>query len=123
MSQWSRVDESPDLRRQIEVLESELKRLEAEYNMFFGGRLPRPPWETRTRVDALMKQLGRQHMTNYAERFRFNTLQTRYSKFIDLWDRGLRAREEGRRGPFAQPKAAAPPQRQTGDRTNLKSED
>ena len=123
MSQWSRVDESPDVRRQIEVLESELKRLEAEYNMFFGGRLPRPPWETRTRVDALMKQLGRQHMSNYAERFRFNTLQTRYSKFIDLWDRGLRAREEGRRGPFAPPKAAAPPQRQTGDRTNLKSED
>jgi hypothetical protein len=117
------VDESPEVRRQIEVLESELKRLEAEYNMFFGGRLPRPPSETRTRVDALMKQLGRQHMTNYAERFRFNTLQTRYSKFIDLWDRGLRAREEGRRGPFAQPKAAAPPQRQTGDRTNLKSED
>jgi len=88
-----------------------VKRLESEYNMYFAGRLPRPPWETRTRVDALIKQLDRQHLTNYAERFRFNTLQTRYAKFIDLWDRGLRAREEGRRGPFAQPKAAATPQR------------
>ena len=104
-------DSTPNFSRQVEIAESEVKRLESEYNMYFAGRLPRPPWETRTRVDALIKQLDRQHLTNYAERFRFNTLQTRYAKFIELWDRGLRAREEGRRGPFAQPKAAATPQR------------
>jgi hypothetical protein len=102
-------DSTPDTGRRIERLEAELKRLEAEYNMYFAGRLPRPPFETRTRLAALMKQMDREHLTNYAERFRFNTLQTRYSRFIDLWDRGLRAREEGRSGPFAQPKAAAPP--------------
>jgi len=57
VSQCSRVDESSeDFGRQIDLLESELKRLEAEYNMFFAGRLPRPPWETRARVDALMKR-------------------------------------------------------------------
>ena len=38
------------------TLEAELKRLEAEYNMFFAGRLPRPPWETRGRVEALVKR-------------------------------------------------------------------
>ena len=91
------------------MLEAELKRLEAEYNMYFAGRLPRPPFETRTRLAALMKQMDREHLTNYAERFRFNTLQTRYSKFIDLWDRGLRSREEGRSGPFAPPRSVAPP--------------
>ena len=37
----------------------------------------------------------------YADRFRFQTLQARYATFVDLWDRGLRAREEGRPGPFA----------------------
>ena len=36
-------------------------------------------------------------------RFQFETLQRRYQTFVDLWDRGLRAREEGRPGPFAQP--------------------
>ena len=35
------------------------------------------------------------------DRFRFRTLQSRFAAFIDLWDRGLRAREEGRPGPFA----------------------
>jgi hypothetical protein len=119
MTQYSAVaDESPDLERELMVLETELKRLEAEYNMFFAGRLPRPPWETRSRVDAIVKRIDRIHISNYGDRFRFQTIQTRYSKFIDLWDRGLRAREEGRPGPFAHPQAppAERPQ-QPHDRT------
>ncbi len=83
---------------ELSFLEAELKRLEAEYNMFFAGRLPRPPWETRRRVEALVKQLDRTHIANYGRRFRFTTLQSRFATFVDLWDRGLRAREEGRAG-------------------------
>jgi hypothetical protein len=103
------ADRSDDSSLELGILESEMKRLEAEYNMFFAGRLPRPPWETRARVAKLVKRLDRkQSLNNYADRFRFNTLQTRYSTFTDLWDRGLRAREEGRPGPFVQSRAAAP---------------
>ncbi len=97
--------------RDLQQLASDLKQLEAEYNMFFSGRLPRPPWETRGRVEALVKRYDRAHIQNYGDRFRFTTLQSRYAAFVDLWDRGLRAREEGRPGPFAQKpteKAAAP---------------
>jgi hypothetical protein len=77
-------------------LEAELKRLEAEYNMFFAGRLPRLPWETRARVDALVKHYDRMHIQNTAQRFRFGTLQARYVAFCELWERNLKAREEGR---------------------------
>jgi hypothetical protein len=98
---------SDELDHELHVLETELKRLELEYNMFFAGRLPRPPWETRTRVEGIVKRLDRRHISNYGDRFRFTTLQSRYQSFVDLWDRGLRAREEGRPGPFAQPPAAA----------------
>ena len=87
-----------DLDREIDRLESELKRLEAEYNMFFAGRAPRPPWELRGRVDVLVKKLDRQRIQNTAQRFRFITLQSRFMTFVDLWDRGQRAREEGRSG-------------------------
>jgi hypothetical protein len=83
-------------------LESDLKQLEGEYNMFFSGRLPKPPWETRARVEALVKKYDRMHIQNYGDRFRFAGLQARYATFIDLWDRGQRAREEGRPGPFPQ---------------------
>jgi hypothetical protein len=95
------------LDRDLMRLEADLKQLEAEYNMFFSGLLPKPPWETRGRVEALVKQLDRGHMPNTGDRFRFTTLQSRYATFIDLWDRGLRAREEGRPGPFAQKPRAA----------------
>ena len=99
-------DEAAELDRELTMLEAELKRLEAEYNMFFAGRLPRPPWETRGRVNAMVRRLDNAHISNTGGRFRFNTLQSRFVTFSDLWDRGLRAREEGRPGPFAQMRPA-----------------
>lgn len=106
------MPESSGVERDLQRLESELRRLEAEYNMYFSGRLPKPPWETRARVEALVKQYDRMHIPNYGERFRFTTLQSRYATFVDLWDRGLRAREEGRPGPFAQRRAEREPEPQ-----------
>ena len=114
------VSEKPiNVNRDLQALEAELKRLEAEYNMFFAGRLPRPPWETRSRVETMVKKLDRARLANYGDRFRFTTLQARYATFIDLWDRGLRAREEGRAGPFVQPPprvVEAPPKKAPEDR-------
>jgi hypothetical protein len=102
------VPEAPaDIERELTVLESELRRLEAEYNMFFAGRSARPPSETRSRVDGMVKRLDRQHVSNYGARFRFTTLQSRYAAFVELWDRSMRSREEGRRGPAARPQEAA----------------
>ncbi len=104
--------ESSELNRDLQILESDLRKLEGEYNMYFAGRLPRPPWETRARVEAAVKRLDRSHIQNYGDRFRFSTLQARFSAFIDLWDRGLRAREEGRPGPFVahrKPEPKKPP--------------
>lgn len=90
-----------DCEKSLQELAAELKRLEAEYNMYFAGRLPRPPFETRQRVDTMLKRLDRSHIDGGGRKFRFLTLQSRFSAFADLWDRGLRAREEGRPGPFA----------------------
>ncbi|HUE84558.1 MAG TPA: MXAN_5187 C-terminal domain-containing protein [Vicinamibacterales bacterium] len=87
---------STEFEQQMSLLEAEIKRLEAEYNMFFAGRLPRLPWETRARVDALVKRYDRMQIRNTAQKFRFGTLQARYVAFSDLWERNLRAREEGR---------------------------
>jgi hypothetical protein len=91
-----------EIERDMQRLEASIRQLEAEYNMFFAGRLPKPPWETRSRVEALIKQYDRAYIQNYGDRFRFNTLQSRFQSFVDLWDKALRGREEGRAsGPFA----------------------
>jgi hypothetical protein len=96
------VPEATELERELKGLEAQLRQLEAEYNMYFAGRSPRPPVETRARVTATVRRIDRLHIANYADRFRFMTLQSRFQTFVDLWERGLRAREEGRPGPFAQ---------------------
>src|SRR4029450_9967099 len=95
--------EFTDIQRDLQQLTAGLKQLEAEYNMFFSGRQPRPPWETRNRVAALVKKWDRGYIQSAVDRFQFDTLQRRFQTFVDLWDRGLRSREEGRAGPFAQP--------------------
>jgi len=95
------VEQTPSIEHDLLRLEAELKRLEVEYTMFFSGRLAKPPLETRRRVEGLVKHYDRAQFRNAGDRFRFSTLQARFSSLADLWDRGLRAREEGRPGPFS----------------------
>ena len=113
------MPEPSEIQRDLQALESDLKKLEAEYNMFFSGRAPRPPWETRKRVEALVRRWDRDHIETAGDRFRFQTLQARFQKFVELWDRGLRAREEGRPGPFAQPPPKAPPKKEQQDSSKV----
>ena len=92
-----------EVQRDLQILAAGLRQLEAEYNQYFSGRLQRPPWETRKRVETIVKKWDRGYIESAAERFQFETLQRRYRTLVDLWDRGLRAREEGRFGPFGMP--------------------
>jgi hypothetical protein len=103
------VAEQSDLERDLRQLEVSLRKLETEYNMYFAGTLPRPPVEGRARVEKLFRRYDRAYIQSYADRFRLSTLQARFSKFTDLWDRAQRAREEGRPGPFARPPRTEPP--------------
>jgi hypothetical protein len=94
-----------ETERELRLLEAELKHLEAEYNKFFSGRLRRQPLKARERVEALVRKYDRAHMTNHGDRFRFQTLQLRFVSLKNLWDRSLRAIEEGRSGPFSRKQA------------------
>jgi hypothetical protein len=98
-----------EFERELRVLEAELKRLEAEYNQFFAGRLPRLPWEQRTRVEAMMKRFDRMVIQNTGDRFRFQTVQARWAAFNELWERQLKAQEMGRRPVRARGAAVPPP--------------
>jgi hypothetical protein len=109
------VAETQAFDDEIRALEAGLRKLEAEYNMFFAGQLPRPPWETRSHVASLVRQVDRTALPSYADRFRFLTLQARFAAFTDLWDRGLRAREEGRPGPFSHLRTNAPEPAKTAE--------
>jgi hypothetical protein len=100
------AERKSEFDRDLVALDAELKKLEIEFNQFFTGRRKRPPSESRARVQAMVQRLDRTVMSNYADRFRFSTVQSRVAKCFELWDRGLRAREEGRAGPFPLPHGA-----------------
>jgi hypothetical protein len=85
--------------RELDHLAAELKRLETEYTKYFAGRLPRPPIETRTQVERLLRQWDRRALETATARFRLQTLQSRFTTFTEMWDRAIRVREEGRPAP------------------------
>jgi hypothetical protein len=90
------MPELTEVQKDLQTLAAGLKQLEAEYNMFFAGRLPRPPFETKNRVHALVKKHDNSFIRNTADRFRFETLQTRYYKFMELVEKQMTAKELGR---------------------------
>ena len=94
---------------QMMQLEAEIRRLEGEYNMYFAGRLPRPPFETKNRVTALVKKHDNSYIQNTADRFRFEGLQARFYKFIEIIDRQMTNRELGRATFGKRPPPAATP--------------
>jgi hypothetical protein len=107
MAHRSGASETPtelaDLERDLRTLKSDLVQLEIDYKMFFAGQRKRPPYVLRSTVEALVRRLDRSSIQGSGERFRFNTLQHRLRTFVNLWDREVRAREEGRPGPFSSP--------------------
>jgi hypothetical protein len=101
------VPEHTDLERDLQLIGTTLRKLETEYNQYFAGQSKRPPLDTRRRLDQMIDRLDRAYITTSADRFRLGTLQSRYATFSELWDRALRAREEGRPGPFSKPARSA----------------
>jgi hypothetical protein len=95
-----------DLERELESLAGDLRRLESEYTKFFAGRAPRPPLEARAHLDREFRKWGNRGLDGATARFRLQTLQSRYSSFVELWDRAMRAREEGRPSPLAARRAS-----------------
>ena len=95
-SKFSTGENQPTPDEQLARLEEDIRRLRIEFDIFFNGAAKRPPYETKGRVETVMKRLGDDRTLNYAQRFRFNSLTARYNAFRDLWRRLMQGREEGR---------------------------
>lgn len=84
---------------ELTALDDYLRRLKVEYDIYFGGGSKKPPAEIEWRVQNLLRKFSDGHKLNYAQRFRFNTMQQRYALFSALWQQKLRIKEEGYRRP------------------------
>jgi hypothetical protein len=80
----------------LDQLETMLRQLQIEWEKFFGGVEKKPPNELRARVDALVKRYAYTEIRNNTERFRYQALSSRFNTFNELWNKRMRAIEEGR---------------------------
>jgi hypothetical protein len=81
---------------QLTRLEDDIRRLKIEFDIYFNGASKRPPYDTKGRVETILKRLGDDRTLTFAERYRYNTLMARYNAFRDLWRRTMQGREEGK---------------------------
>lgn len=90
------TENQPTPDEQLTRLEDDIRRLRVEFDIFFNGGAKRPPYDTKGRVETLLKRLGDDRTLTYAQRYRYSSLASRYNAFRDLWRRTLQGREEGR---------------------------
>jgi hypothetical protein len=84
------------LPEELDGLEQQIRRLQIEWEKFFGGVERKPPTEFATRVEALIRRYAGEELRNNSDRFRYHGLTARYNTMNELWNKKLRAREEGR---------------------------
>lgn len=80
-------------------LDSLLRRLKIEYEVYFNNPTKRPPTDMEWKVLTLLRKNSDGARMNFSQRFRYNEMAQRYAIYSDLWRKKLRIREEGYRRP------------------------
>jgi hypothetical protein len=84
---------------ELNLLETQLRRLKIEYEVFFNNPAKRPPADIEWKVVALIRKFSDGGRMNFSQRYRYNEMAQRYAVYSDLWRKKARIREEGYRRP------------------------
>jgi hypothetical protein len=89
----------PTIDEEMTLLDSHLRRLKIEYEIFFNNPTKRPPTDLEWKVLALLRKFSDSARMSFSQRFRYNEIAQRYAIYSDLWRKKGRIREEGYRRP------------------------
>jgi hypothetical protein len=84
---------------ELNLLDSQLRRLKIEYEIYFSNPTKRPPTDVEWKVLSLLRKFSDGGRMNFSQRFRYNEMAQRYAIYSDLWRKKSRIREEGYRRP------------------------
>jgi hypothetical protein len=84
---------------ELNVLDTQLRRLKIEYEIFFSNPAKKPPTDIEWKVLALLRKFSDGGRMNFSQRYRYNEMAQRYAIYSDLWRKKSRIREEGYRRP------------------------
>jgi hypothetical protein len=83
---------------ELNVLDSQLRRLKIEYEIYFSNPTKRPPTDVEWKVLSLLRKFSDGRLS-FSQRYRYNEMAQRYAVYSDLWRKKSRIREEGYRRP------------------------
>jgi hypothetical protein len=84
---------------ELGVLETQLRRLKIEYEVYFSNPTKRPPTDIEWKVLSLLRKFSDGGRMSFSQRYRYNEMAQRYAVYSDLWRKKSRIREEGYRRP------------------------
>lgn len=84
---------------ELSLLDSQLRRLKIEYEIYFNNPTKRPPTDVEWKVLSLLRKFSDGGRMSFSQRFRYNEIAQRYAIYSDLWRKKGRIREEGYRRP------------------------
>jgi hypothetical protein len=84
---------------ELVLLESQLRRLKIEYEVYFSNPTKKPPTDIEWKVLSLLRKFSDGGRMSFQQRFRYNEMAQRYAIYSDLWRKKGRIREEGYRRP------------------------
>lgn len=84
---------------ELNHLDSQLRRLKIEYEIYFSNPAKRPPSDIEWKVLNLLRKFSDGGHMNFSQRYRYNEMAQRYAIYSDLWRKKSRIREEGYRRP------------------------
>ena len=84
---------------ELNVLDSQLRRLKIEYEIYFSNPTKRPPTDVEWKVLSLLRKFSDGGRMSFSQRYRYNEMAQRYAVYSDLWRKKSRIREEGYRRP------------------------
>jgi hypothetical protein len=84
---------------ELNLLDSQLRRLKIEYEIFFSNPSKKPPADVEWKVLAMLRKFSDGAKLSFSQRYRYNEIAQRYAVYSDLWRKKSRIREEGYRRP------------------------
>lgn len=84
------------IEEDLSKIEEGIFKLQKDWERFFSGQERKAPFEAKQRLDRLVRRYVGTEIRNNVERFRYQSLTAKYNTLADMWNRKLRAIEEGK---------------------------
>ena len=70
---------------ELNLLDSQLRRLKIEYEIYFSNPTKRPPTDIEWKVLSLLRKFSDGGRMSFSQRYRYNEMAQRYAIYSDLW--------------------------------------